>query len=139
MTDVIPIRSVAGAVIKGIAWKFGGSHTWGATKAWLIRRGYGEFPGQVFHHWFFHQNEGIGWHMPEVIKNQVWNLKRLPHWPGMRPIDVSNAIHGRSNFLKLYFYERWWYGTPDWFKAVIFSGSGKAVNAMRDPDECEQP
>jgi RHS repeat-associated protein len=112
------------ALCKG-AWKLG-SHTWGATRKW-----YGKTrelaPNTPVHHWAIAQG-GWGKQVPDIIKNQPWNLNPMPDWSthanihGYGP-DPYNAVG------------KWWYGTPNWAKIGEGSLAGKAANSLRD-DEC---
>ena len=102
ITDIIPARAVAGGLIKG-AWK-GGSNTWKATRAWYgATRNLAK--GTPVHHWLIPRG-GWGSHVPDVIKNQPWNLMPMPNQ------KFHNAVHGwgPDAFNAA---ERFWYGTPD--------------------------
>jgi RHS repeat-associated protein len=124
LSDVALVGYGVKALCKG-AWKLG-SHTWGATRKW-----YGKTrelaPNTPVHHWAIPQG-GWGGQVPDIIKNQPWNLNPMPDWAthanihGYGP-DPYNAVG------------RWWYGTPDWAKIGEGSLAGKAANSLRD-DAC---
>jgi len=130
ISDVFLVKSIFTGIAKG-ALKIGGSHTWKATRSWLNDVGRAEFKGQHFHHWLFERNGGIGRFVPDVIKNQPWNLMALPG----SNFATSNAyhtwLHHGTNLA-----ERLWYGTPAWAKAAAASAVGRGANAARENDEC---
>ncbi len=127
VSDAVPLRAVVGAGwkfgVKGVV-KFGGSHTWGATKKWLIKGGWREFKGQEFHHWLIPQG-GWGKHVPEWIRNQPWNLMRMPDDLG----KFHDSIHGTGEFAKGLI-GRLWHGSPTWAKALLGSGAGRDIDAL---------
>ena len=130
ISDVFLVKSAVTGIAKG-AFKIGGSHTWDATRSWLNTTGRVEFKGQHFHHWLFERNQGIGQYVPDVIKNQPWNLMGMPG----SDFATSNAyhqwLHHGTNPA-----ERLWYGTPAWAKAASASAGGRGANAARGKDEC---
>lgn len=123
VSDVVPIKAAGTALTKGV-WKLG-SHTWGATSKWLTKCGWREFEGQEMHHWLIPQNQW-GKAIPNWIKNQPWNLMKMPD------STFHNALHG---FGKLNSFEKFYFGMPSWFKAGIVLTAGKEVNWMRNEDE----
>jgi hypothetical protein len=132
VSDVFLVKSIATAGIKG-AWKFG-SHSWRATRDWYGQRYGGRWfekaslpRGVDVHHWLFHRNQGIGRFVPNAIKNQPWNLKVF-HTQQLH----FNAGHGWWH-LDSPPYSRlgqFWYGTPDWTKAILGSGGGRIVEGI---------
>jgi RHS repeat-associated protein len=127
-SDAVLIGYGVKALCKG-AWKMG-SHTWSATRKW-----YGKTrelpPNTQVHHWAVPQG-GWGKTVPDVVKNQPWNLNPMRDWAthanihGYGP-DPYNAVG------------RWWHGTPDWAKIAEGLIAGKSANAARDVDcECDQ-
>lgn len=124
VSDVFLLKSIATAGIKG-AWKVG-SHTWGATRKWALKRGYA-VKWQPLHHWALTQKfiKKKGW---QAFANQPWNLKALPmslKKKGFSWNEIHNFIEGKASpisfgpggmFNPLM---RAWYGTPDWFKAGV--------------------
>jgi len=103
------------------AWKLG-SNTWGATRKWLGKNEMAE-PGQEVHHWLIPQG-GWGESIPDMIKNQPWNL--MP----MESQAFHNSVHGigKDPFGLL---GRYWYGSPDWAKAAAGSVGGRAIDSGR--------
>ena len=101
----------------------GGSHTWGATSKWLSKKGWRQVKGQHMHHWFFKQNLGVGKYVPNIIKNQPWNL--MP----MKSPQFHRALHGQGTMNVL---EQMWYGTPTWFKALNISVFGRVGNMFNE-------
>ena len=85
VSDAIPLRSLGDAVGKGL-WKTG-SHTWDATRKWLTKCKWREFPGQEAHHWAIPRS-GWGSFVPDWLKNQPWNLTWMPDR------TFHNALHG---------------------------------------------
>lgn len=66
------------------------------------------------HHWAFHQNEGLGRHIPEAIKNHPWNIIGMP-----ADLSIHGRLHGRykgaPEFNRV---QKYWHGTPRWFKQL---------------------
>ena len=75
------------------------------------------------HHWLFKQNTGLGKYVPDVIKNQPWNLM-----PMKSPRIHYLADHG--NIL-----QKFWYGTPRGAKAFLGSTVGRTAGAAIDSAE----
>ncbi|MFH1932548.1 MAG: RHS repeat-associated core domain-containing protein [Pseudomonadota bacterium] len=123
VSDVFLVKSIATGAGKG-AIKLG-SHTWPATRKWLTKTGWREFKGQHMHHWLFQQNRGIGKYVSKAIKNQPWNLMRMPSRV------FHEALHGKG-LMKFNLVERFFKGTPAWFKAFIFSSTGRVVDEIGD-------
>ncbi len=121
-TDVFLVKSLiigAGKVSAGTAWKTG-SNTWPATRRWLGKTGQAA-KGQHIHHWFLHRNQGIGQYFPNVIKNQPWNLMRMPS-PQFHTFLHNKERTAVNVFGKLYL------GTPQWSKATAAYGGGRVTN-----------
>jgi hypothetical protein len=96
---------VGKALLKGGA-KIAGSHTWNATRKWMGKRGDLE-KFQHGHHWAIAQRSPV----PDVIKNQPWNIK------GMPDPETHGRLHGGyAGKPKFGFVERFVEGTPRWFK-----------------------
>jgi len=113
VTDLAPgaalLKTAGKGAIKGAA-KWGGSHTWKATRSWMGRRGLIE-KGMEGHHALI-PNGGWGKKVPEVIKNQPWNITALPK-------EAHRRIHTRYGGQPRYgVVERTWVGTPTWGKAT---------------------
>jgi len=102
--------------------KRSGSHTWGATKKWMARKGIKKINPDVQdrHHWLFQQNQGIGKYVPDIIKNQPWNIN-----------PVSKELNALLNNAKL----PAWFGAPDW--AFGAAGGGALMAFGTKGDECE--
>jgi hypothetical protein len=119
VSDVFLVKSIVTGVGKG-AWKLGG-HSWRRTRAWLADTGRAK-PGQPVHHWLIERNSEIGKNVPNAIKNQPWNTM---------PMDsrlLHDAVHGKGA-LELNLAERLWYGTPQWFKALVGSVTGRLIDS----------
>jgi RHS repeat-associated protein len=117
ISDVFLVKSLFSAAAKvgveGLV-KVGGSHTWDATRTWMTREGWRDFPGQNFHHWAIPQG-GWGEAVPDVIKNQPWNIMRMT-------AEDHTALHqmeGAARVLN---------GTPTWAKVAAADAAGKAAN-----------
>jgi hypothetical protein len=128
-------KSVIKGVIKGQV-KLKGPYVW-RTKPWEEGRGLRQWmgdkgilkPGQHGHHALIPKN-GWGKAVPDWLKNQPWNIK------GMESAAQHGRIHGRykgaAQFNPL---ERYWYGTPQWWKAANAlgaSGSASAADPTKD-------
>ena len=120
VSDVFLVKAAASGIAKG-AFKLG-SHTWGATSKWLTKKGWRQFKGQHMHHWLIKQGGRIGKMVPEIIKNQPWNL--MP----MKTAALHRALHGRGTMNAI---EKLWHGTPRWFKALGVSIFGRAANGCK--------
>jgi hypothetical protein len=76
LSDVALVGYGVKALCRG-AWKLG-SHTWGATRKWYGKTRELEANTPV-HHWAVPQG-GWGKQVPDIIKNQPWNLNPMPDW-----------------------------------------------------------
>ena len=115
---------ILNAAMKGaFRFKTVGSHTWGATRSWMNRRGIQMIqPGQQRHHWLFERNQGIGQYIPDAIKNQPWNTN---------PISAEfNNWLGRHPSLA-------WMGAPSWAGEVA-AGAGMAGAGGSGDCECNK-
>ena len=117
-SDVFLVSTVCRGLTKG-AVKLG-SHTWDATRKWITRKGWREFKGQHMHHWLIPRG-GWGKKVPELIKNQPWNLMGMP-----RNLEFHRALHGTSRLIQFNMARRIWLGSPQWSKAAVFSSFGRA-------------
>jgi len=120
ISDVFLVKSIATAVGRG-AWKLG-AHSWPATRAWLVGKGYAE-AGQRVHHWAISQATGKKYGL-EAIANQPWNLMTFS----------SQSLHMRAghglNYLGQQGYGvvgQLWSGTPTWPKALVGSYGGRLI------------
>jgi hypothetical protein len=114
VTDLAPgaalLKTAGKGALKGAA-KMAGSHSWGATRSWMGRRGLIE-KGMEGHHALI-PNGGWGKKVPEAFKNQPWNITALPK-------ETHRRIHTAYGRQPRYgVVERTWVGTPTWGKATI--------------------
>jgi hypothetical protein len=116
-SDAFLVKSILTGLAKG-AVKGAGSHSWTATRKWMGKRGYLQ-PGQEGHHWAIPQG-GWGKRVPDIIKNQPWNIKAMPPGP------LHSGVHGKRP-LHLNPLERAWHGSPAWPKAAAVSVGGRLV------------
>jgi len=126
VSDIFLIKSLATAVgkvgVRGLA-KTTGSHTWDATRKWMSRQGWRDFPGQEFHHWAIPQS-GWGEAVPDVIKNQPWNTMKMTS-------EEHTALHQMDGF------DRLWNGAPNWAKVAGADAAGKLGNLAGRNCGCE--
>lgn len=129
---------IAGAIIRGVLK--GGIKTKGPTawrtkpweqesyRQWLGRMGFLE-RGQHGHHALI-PNNGWGKAVPDWFKNQPWNIK------GMESAEVHGRVHGRykgkPQFNAL---ERYWHGTPPWWKAANAAAAAHGGSAIKRPED----
>lgn len=91
ISDLFLVKSL----VTGIArerFKLLGSHTWGATRKYYLKKRFAK-PNKPLHHWLIHQNGRFGKHVPNSIKNQMWNLKPMPN------NLFHQSVHGRYQSL----------------------------------------
>jgi hypothetical protein len=130
VSDVVPVKAATETLVKG-GIKFGPAvwrtKPWEAkngikgVRQWMTDKGFAR-PGQPVHHWAIPQG-GWGKQVPDGFKNQLWNLRPL------EDAAEHGRIHGRYTVdgVKLPQFgpaERFWRGTPDWFKATQISAPG---------------
>ena len=135
LLDVVPGEAIVDSGLKG-AWKFGGSHTWNATRKmmgeankWTGMKYFEK--GEHGHHAFIPQN-GWGKNVADEIKNQPWNIKVL------KP-EVHGRIHGRYRGMPQFnVLQRWIHGTPKWSKAAMGGLFGKSVMDAREANGEDQ-
>lgn len=88
-----------------------GSNSWRATSKWMRKDGRNYLAkGQDGHHWAVPQN-GWGKYIPDIVKNQPWNVQPMP--TKVVHARVRGSAGGQPRFNAL---ERYLYGTPDWWK-----------------------
>lgn len=131
---------LAGSLIKGAAkggvfvaakaTKRAAPYGWdGNVRKWMGKKGYLK-PYQHGHHWALSQNEGLGRHVPDAIKNQPWNIKPMPS------PQVHGRIHGRYAGKKQFNpAQRYWYGTPAWSKVGTMSAAGHPTVTAKEKGE----
>ena len=140
LSDLVPAKAVGEGLLKG-GVKVAGPMVW-RMKPWLedAERGVESAstwmrkervfgmshlkPGQAGHHWAIPQN-GWGKVWPDWLKNQPWNIKPMPD------ARIHGLIHdsykGEPQFNAL---ERYWHGTPDWWKALNLSYAGRGLDYL---------
>lgn len=123
ISDVCLVKSLCQGLVKG-GFKLG-SHSWGATRKWYgITR---NLPKNTpAHHWLIEQNSKFGKVVPEVVKNQPYNL--LP----VADTAFHTAIHHTMRP-----WQRLIYATPSWYKAFVFSGAGRGIEASAELADTE--
>lgn len=121
VSDVFLVKSIATGLAKG-AFKIAGSHTWGATRRWMLKHGYVS-KGEPLHHFLLTQEMANKYGL-EAFANQPWNLVRFS----------TQSMHMRAGHGTMYLGEegfgmvgRFWYGTPTWYKAAGASGLGRGA------------
>ncbi|MEN2416224.1 hypothetical protein [Flavobacterium mesophilum] len=73
ISDVFLVKSIFTGLAK-VGLKIAGSSSWTATRKYYLEKGFAK-PYQPLHHWLIQQNGRIGKFVPNMIKNQMWNLK----------------------------------------------------------------
>lgn len=110
--DLQLARGVFGGLRRG-SFKLSGSHTHGATRKWLGRKGLAS-KGQHAHHGLI-PNGGWGKVVPAAIKNQPWNYKMTETPLHHVRIHSRSLKAGLPRFNRV---ERYLHGTPTWWKAA---------------------
>lgn len=96
---VVDLGKVVGKVgLEGLV-KSEGSHTWEATTKWLTTQGWREFQGETFHHWLVPRG-GWGRMVPDILKNQPYNLMRMPEGEAGRLFQNAIEGHGRASLVR---------------------------------------
>ncbi len=124
-SDAFLVKSLAstiGKVAVGGLAKISGSHTWDATRKWMTSVGWRDLPGLQFHHWAIPQN-GWGAGVPQVVKNQPWNITKLT-------AEEHTAMHQMTGVGRL------WAGSPTWGKVATADAVGKGWSLTRGRCEC---
>jgi hypothetical protein len=123
VSDVFLVKSIATAAGKGV-WKFG-SHSWNATRKWMLKRGYAG-ANEPLHHWAISQKVAKRYGI-ESVTNQPWNLMKF----------TSQSMHMRAghgmNFMRKPAYGtigQLWHGTPTWSKSVVGSYGGRTIEQL---------
>lgn len=135
-SDAFLVKALAGAALRGgfrlapAVWR---TKPWEAARGvkgarqWMTEIGFAE-PGQPVHHWAIPQG-GWGKKVPGELKNHLWNAKPLEdavqHGRIHGPYTVDGVRLPEFNDL-----EKFWYGTPDWFKALQVSAPGHVGTAV---------
>lgn len=119
-------RSVVSGIRHG-HFKLSGSHDRKQTRKWLGKRGLAE-KGQHAHHALI-PNKGWGKTVPDAFKNQPWNYKATETPLHHVRIHSASQKMGLPRFNPI---ERYWHGTPTWWKAANGSVLGHVVHAIED-------
>ena len=119
-------RSVVSGVLHG-HFKLGGSHSWKQTRKWLGEKGLAE-KNQHVHHALI-PNNGWGKSVPDAIKNQPWNVKATESPLHHIRIHSASRTKGLPRFSPV---ERYWHGTPSWWKAANGTVLGHVAQAIGD-------
>jgi RHS repeat-associated protein len=124
ISDIFLVKSLFTAAGKGL-FKVAGSHSWGATRKWMQKRGWYEVvENPEGHHWLMERNQGWAQDLPEWLKNQPPNINVLSR-------DVHQAIPEMGRL------ERLRTEVPEWAKALFLSTAGHAADAARtDNQKC---
>lgn len=130
VSDIFLVKSIATAGFKGGFSALGKEYKWwGSWRKFYGNAGYAEF-GQPLHHWLFEREgakfgSGFSW----WGKNQMFNLVPVPALKNMSYDMVHKLIEGKTvNGIKWSFGQRFYYGTPTWFKAAPISIGGRTIN-----------
>lgn len=78
------------------------------------------------HHWLIPRN-GWGKNVPDVIKNQPWNIKAMPSEEVHA--RMRGARNGKPQFNAI---ERYVQGTPTWWKVQNGVWAGHAVGGIEE-------
>jgi hypothetical protein len=128
-SDFVVAKALLGGLAKG-GVKVGGKYVWRNApweeenmRQWLGKQGFLK-PGQHGHHWWLEQKSSA----PDLLKNQP------PFIKGTKDAVEHGRIHGpyTVNGVKLPQFnaaQRFWHGTPDWWKALNVSMPGHAGTA----------
>lgn len=106
--------------------KLGGSHTWNATRKYLLKEGFAEARVPL-HHWLFHQGEGLGKYLPRWLVNQPWNL-----------VSMKNELHIAYHAGRLSPVRAFMVGKPLWFRNGLLQ-TGLRVGRILEHPEPEDP
>jgi RHS repeat-associated protein len=122
ISDVFLMRSIVTGLVQG-GLKLAGSSSWRATRSYYLKNGFAR-PNQPLHHWFFQQGGKIGKHVPNVIKNQMWNLKSFSTASMHMRAGHGLNYAGQKGFGTL---GQLFYGTPSWVKTIVSSYGGRFI------------
>ncbi|MDQ1923145.1 RHS repeat-associated core domain-containing protein [Massilia pseudoviolaceinigra] len=114
---------IVNAMVKKVFYIKKGSHSWGATAAWMRRSHIHDLkPGQQRHHWLFEQNQGIGKYVSESIKNQPWNINPIS-------APFNNWLGRHANLA--------WLGAPSWMGELTAGSVLGGTGGRAGGDKCE--
>lgn len=126
LTDLTGEGYVLKSLGKG-GLKVVGSHAWKDTRKWLGPEGKGMLAkGQHGHHWLIPQN-GWGKSVPDVIKNQPWNIKPMP--TPETHARMRGKVGDKPQFDAV---ERYVQGTPAWWKVQNGVWGAHAANGAQE-------
>jgi RHS repeat-associated protein len=123
ISDAFLIRSILTGVARGgIGALSKGGLDWKRYRAYYGKSGFGE-PNHALHHWLIQRNGPRGKYVPNVIKNQMWNLVRMP---GVHPhCNIHKALHAGGPLKGWRVPITLYYGTPTYLKAAPGSIGGR--------------
>jgi len=124
ISDIFLVKDIYTGVAKGglEAFKLG-NKPWNSYRRFYLESGFAK-PGEPLHHWLLEQNGSIGKHIPDMIKNQMWNLKGFANQAEHMTLAHGQTYLGRpgANFL-----QQLWFGTPTWPKLFTLSYGGRGA------------
>lgn len=128
--------ALRGAIIRPISKATGKTqtHAWSRMREDMGKSENGKAQllekGQHGHHWLIPHKEGLGKFVPNVIKNQPWNITPMPS------AEVHGRIHGRYKGKPRFNpAERIWYGTPRWSKVAAGGGGAHGMSSAKSAAE----
>jgi hypothetical protein len=117
VSDLALGGEVVGGLTKG-GFKLAGSNTWNATRKWMGKNSFLD-AGQHGHHWLIPQS-GWGKDIPDIVKNQPWNIR------GMPSPEIHGRIHGnyggKPQFNLL---QQLHFGMPTWAKTATVADTAR--------------
>ncbi len=127
VSDLFLVRSIAKGAAKGGVGALGlGNKAWGGANGYrshYLKNGFTN-PGEPLHHWLIHKNGPIGKHIPNAVKNQMWNLKTFSSQADHMVFGHGKNFLGRPGAS---FLQQLWVGTPTWPKLFTFSYGSRTV------------
>jgi len=94
------------------------------VRPWMEAQDYLK-PSQHGHHWFVPQN-GWGKSISKKIKNQPWNIMAMPD-----EVTHGRLHHRVGDSPRFNALERYWHGTPNWWKALTGAPAAHGVMATQ--------
>jgi hypothetical protein len=107
--------------------KLKGPHDWRSTRKWMGDQGIVQ-KNQHAHHGLIPQ-KGWGKAVPDAIKNQPPNITPMPSAVTHTRMRGASRKMGLPRFTPL---ERYWHGTPKWWKAANGAALGHAAQLSGD-------
>jgi hypothetical protein len=128
ITDVFLVKSIVTGIAKG-AFKVGGSHSWRASRRWALKHDW-TGKGEPLHHWLIQQSVAKKYGI-EAFTNQPWNWVRFEsqssHMRFGHGFKFGEEAAGSLG-------QRFWYGTPHWFKIGATDVGGHVIMNSIDED-----